>query len=83
MLAQKLVDGIVPRSADLVEFKREEDFHRTAKIRGNLRSSKQNENLSEIKNVVPWVSTSKARGDSLENLQHRKILQECHAYALW
>ena len=61
------MDGIVPRSAnlnfsfqnklsnyycDLIKLEREEDFHRVAKIRDGLRSSKKNENLSEIENII-------------------------------
>jgi hypothetical protein len=38
--------------SDLVKLEREEDFHRFAKIRGGLGSSKKHENLSKVENVI-------------------------------
>jgi hypothetical protein len=38
--------------SDLVKLEREEDFHRVAKIRGGLGSSKKHENLSKVENVI-------------------------------
>ena len=92
MLSQKLVDGIVPSSANLnlsfqnklsnyssnlIKFERDEDFHRVAKIRDGLRSSKKNENAGGVTADTAGKSTG-TRGGGFKKFG-QAVLQQSNA----